>query len=196
MTVLSLLELAEYLRNVSEACKVNGVSRQHFYDIKKAYEENGLEGLREKSRRRPYMKNRVAPEIEEAMVRMAYENPAYGQARAANELKKQGTLISSGGIRSIWLRHGLETFKKRLVCLEEKAAREGLIYTEAQIVALESAKRERESSPDEIEMNWSSKNGHSVKLHLPMQSSFQSHSVVCILNTNEDVGCYKTFQCT
>jgi len=97
------------------------------------------------------MKNRVAPEIEEAVVRMAYEYPAYGQARAANELKKQGTLVSSGGIRSIWLRHGLETVKKRLVCLEEKAAKEGLVDTEAQIVALESAQRERESSPDEIE---------------------------------------------
>ena len=106
---LSLLELAEYLKNVSEACKINGVSRQHFYDIRKAYEENGLDGLREKSRRKPCMKNRVAPEIEEAVVRMAYEYPAYGQARASNELKKQGTLVSSGGIRSIWLRHGLET---------------------------------------------------------------------------------------
>jgi transposase len=82
---LSFLELAEYLKNVSEACKVNGVSRQHFYDIKKAYEENGLDGLRQKSRRKPCMKNRVAPEIEEAVVRMAYEYPAYGQARAANE---------------------------------------------------------------------------------------------------------------
>lgn len=107
---LSLLESAEYLKNVSEACKVNGVSRQHFYDIKKAYEENGLDGLWEKSRRKPCMKNRVAPEIEDAVVRMACEYPAYGQARAANELKKQGTLVSSGGIRSIRLRHGLEIF--------------------------------------------------------------------------------------
>jgi transposase InsO family protein len=144
---LSLIELAEYLQNVSQACKINGVSRQHFYDCKKAYEEEGLEGLKEKSRRRPCMKNRVAPEIEEAVVRMAYEYPAYGQARASNELRKAGVLISSGGIRSIWLRHGLETFKKRLRKLEEKAAEEGIVYTEAQLVALESAKRERESHP-------------------------------------------------
>jgi predicted DNA-binding protein (UPF0251 family) len=33
---MSLIELAEYLQNVSEACRVMGVSRQHFYDIKKA----------------------------------------------------------------------------------------------------------------------------------------------------------------
>jgi transposase InsO family protein len=147
----SLIELAEYLQNVSQACKINGVSRQHFYDIKKAYEEHGLEGLRDKSRRRPCIKNRVAPEVEEAVLNMAYEYPAYGQARASNELRKDGILVSGGGVRSIWLRHGLETFKKRLNRLEEKAAQEGIVYTEAQLVALEIAKRERESHPDEIE---------------------------------------------
>ncbi len=62
----SIIELAEFLKNVSQACKVNGVSRQHFYDIKKAYEEHGLEGLKEKIRRKPCLKNRVAPEVEDA----------------------------------------------------------------------------------------------------------------------------------
>lgn len=130
---LSLLELGEYLQNVSEACRINGCSRQHFYDIKKAYESQGLEGLKERTRRKPCLKNRVAPEVEEAVLQMALEYPAYGQLRAANELRKQGVLISSGGIRSIWLRHGLETFRKRLKALEEKAAREGIVYTEEQI---------------------------------------------------------------
>jgi transposase InsO family protein len=148
---LSLLELAEFLKNVSQACKINGVSRQHFYDIKKAYDENGIEGLKEKTRRKPCIKNRVAPEIEDAVVTMAYEYPAYGQLRASNELRKVGILVSSGGIRSIWLRHGLETFKKRLIALEEKAAKEGIVYTENQLAALETAKRQRETDPDEIE---------------------------------------------
>lgn len=147
----SLLELSEFLRNISQACKINGVSRQHFYDIKRAYEEHGLEGLKERSRRKPCLKNRVAPEVEEAVVNMAYEYPAYGQARAANELRKTGILVSGGGVRSIWLRHGLETFKKRLNGLEERAAQEGIVYTEAQLVALEAVRKERESHPDEIE---------------------------------------------
>jgi transposase len=148
---LTLLELAEYLKNVSQACKINGVSRQHFYDIKKAYEEQGLEGLKEKSKSKPCFKNRVAPEVEEAVVEMAVEYPAYGQTRASNELRKRGILVSGGGVRSIWQRHDLETFKKRLTALEEKAAKEGMVYTEAQLQALEVAKREKESHPDEIE---------------------------------------------
>ncbi len=147
----SLIELAEFLQNVSQACRINGVSRQHFYDIKKAYEEQGIEGLKEKSRRKPCLKNRVAPEVEEAVVTMASECPAYGQTRVSNELRKQGVLVSGGGVRSIWQRHGLETCKKRLRHLEEKAAQEGIVYTEAQLAALETAKKERETHPDEIE---------------------------------------------
>jgi transposase InsO family protein len=148
---LSIIELAEFLKNVSQACKINGISRQHFYDIKKAFDEHGIEGLKEKNRRKPCIKNRVAPEVEEAVVTMAIEYPAYGQARASNELRKDGILVSGGGVRSIWLRHNLETFKKRLTLLEEKAAKEGIIYTEAQLAALEASKRSRESHPDEIQ---------------------------------------------
>jgi hypothetical protein len=85
------------------------------------------------------------------VVSIANEYPANGQTRASNELRKRGILVSPGGVRSIWVRHGLETFKKRLNLLEEKSAKEGIVYTEAQLVALEAAKRDRESHPDEIE---------------------------------------------
>ena len=63
-----------------------GVSRQHFYDIKKAYADGGIQALQEKSRRKPNFKNRVAPEIEAEVVRTAEEYPAYRQLRAANEV--------------------------------------------------------------------------------------------------------------
>ena len=43
-TKLSILELAEFLKNVSQACKINGVSRQHFYDIKKVQSSNQVLG--------------------------------------------------------------------------------------------------------------------------------------------------------
>jgi transposase len=65
---LNILELGETLGNISEACRKLGVSRQHHYDIKSAIEEEGLEGLLEKSRNAPRLRNRVAPEIEQKVL--------------------------------------------------------------------------------------------------------------------------------
>ncbi len=43
---------------------------------------------------------------------------------------------------AIWLRHGLEHVKKRLLALEKKAAKENLILTESQVQALERKKHD------------------------------------------------------
>jgi transposase InsO family protein len=83
--------------------------------------------------------------IEQAVVAFALEKPAYGQLRVSNELRRQGMFISPGGVRGVWLRHDLETFKKRLKALEAKAAQENLILTEDQLNAMERAKEEKES---------------------------------------------------
>ncbi|ALB23187.1 Integrase core domain protein [Piscirickettsia salmonis] len=91
------------------------------------------------------MKNRVPEHIEQAVIDLAIENPALGQLRASNELLQRGIIVSSSGVRSVWLRNGLETFKKRLKALEAKSAQDGILLTEEQLQALEKAKQEKEA---------------------------------------------------
>ncbi len=140
-----LLNLAAELGNISKACRVMGFSRDTFYRYQTARDAGGVEALFEVSRRKPNLKNRVEEATESAVTAFAIDFPAHGQVRASNELRKQGVFVSPSGVRSIWMRHGLESMKQRLAALEKKSAEEGIMLTEAQVQALERKKQDDEA---------------------------------------------------
>ena len=139
-----LLNLAEELGNISRACKVMGVSRDTFYRYQELVETGGIDSLIDKSRRKSNVKNRVDMATEQAVIASAIEQPAFGQHRTSNELRKVGVFVSGSGVRSIWVRNNLENFKKRLKALEEKVANDGIILNDAQVAALEKKKHDDE----------------------------------------------------
>jgi transposase InsO family protein len=120
-----------------------GYSRDTFYRVKQAYESGGEDALLEVNRRKPNLKNRIDEQTEEAVVAFALENPAFGQKRTSDELRRRGIFISAGGVRCVWLRNGLASFQQRLHHLEEHIAKTGNVLTERQLLALERAKEEK-----------------------------------------------------
>jgi len=139
---VGLLNLAEELGNVSQACKVMGLSRDTFYRYKAAVDEGGVDALLDATRRKPNIKNRTDAATEATVCQHAVDFPAHGQLRTSNELRRIGVFVSPSGVRSVWLRHGLACFRDRLKALEEKVAQEGIILTEDQVAALERKKHD------------------------------------------------------
>lgn len=113
-------------------------------------ETGGVEALIDANRRKPNIKNRVEEETEAAVTAFALEQPAFGQVRVSNELRKRGIFVSPSGVRSVWLRQNLESFKKRLSALEKHVAETGAVLTEAQVQALEK-KQDDDVAHGEIE---------------------------------------------
>ncbi len=147
---IGLLNLAAELGNVSKACKMMGMSRDTFYRYQNAVAEGGVEALFDANRRKPNHKNRIDETLEAVVVAYATEQPAHGQVRVSNELRQRGVFVSPSGVRSVWLRHDLASFKQRLHALERVVAEQSITLTDAQIAALES-KQEDDVAHGEIE---------------------------------------------
>jgi hypothetical protein len=142
---VGVLELAKQLGNVSQACRVMGYSRDSFYRFKELYDKGGEAALQEISRRKPVLRNRVAPVIEAAVVELALSERAWGPAAGANELRKRALSVSAaeGALRMAAAR-----FRNHGQAAEGAEGQERLgrpLLNESQLAALEKAKTDKEA---------------------------------------------------
>lgn len=136
---LTLLQVAERIRNVSEACRRHGVSRSQFYEYKRAFQERGFDGLMDRPPIPKSFPNETPVAIRDRIIRMSIDHPAWGPLRIADNLRLEGVSVSPGTVRNIWLKEELETKYKRLLRLEEERNGRDIGLTDEQIRYLEKA---------------------------------------------------------
>jgi transposase InsO family protein len=136
---LTLLQVAERIRNVSEACRRHSVSRSQFYEYKRAFQEKGFDGLLDRPPIPKSFPNETLPEIKEKIMRLSLQHPAWGPMRIADNLRLEGIYVSPGTIRNLWIKEDIETKYKRLLRLEEQIHGHDIELTAEQIIFLEKA---------------------------------------------------------
>jgi len=139
---LTLLQLAEKLGNVSRACRMHKVSRSQFYEYKRAFQENGLDGLVDKPPVPASHPKEIDEGVKARIIELSLEHPAFGQQRISDQLALEGVSACPTTVRNVWLKDGMETKYKRLLRLEETAAGNNFELTEQQIRLIERANPE------------------------------------------------------
>lgn len=153
---LSVLELAQTLGNVSEACRQRGVSRTQFYEYKRRFQTHGLEGLKDLPPIHHSHPFTTPPEIVERILVMSLEHPGWGCVRLSNQLKLEDVSVSSPTIQNILIKNEMGSRYDRWLKLESQHGEQALELNGEQVRFLEKfnpAFRERHvesSGPGEL----------------------------------------------
>jgi transposase len=117
---LDVLALARELKNVSQACKQAGISRSRFYEIKSAFDKDGLKGLTPQPRRKPRMPNQTPSELVEPILNMTARYPTYSYIRVSAKLRAIGCQVVPSTVRAVWKQQGLNSCLERLSWLQTR----------------------------------------------------------------------------
>lgn len=117
---LSVLELAKALRNVSAACKQRGMLRTQFYEYKRRFQTHGIEGLVDLPPVHHSHPNATPPEVEQRILELSLERPAWGCNRLSGTLKLEGIQISAITLQKILNRNEMGSRYDRWLKLEER----------------------------------------------------------------------------
>jgi transposase InsO family protein len=134
---LSVLELAEALGNVSEACRRRGISRTQFYEYKRRFQTHGIEGLKDLPPIHKSHPMTTPPETVKKILSLALKHPSYGCNRFEALLKAEGISVSAITIQKILNKHNLGTRYDRWLALEKQVAEQKIELSAEQIAFIE-----------------------------------------------------------
>ena len=153
---LSVLELAEALGNVAEACRQRDMNRSQFYEYKRRFQTHGLDGLKNLPPIPKFHPMTTPDEVVEKIIALSVAHPGWGCVRLSAMLKLDGVSVSSPTIQKILIKKGMGNRYDRLWKLEEKVAGHLLELSFEQVAFIEKynpAFRERHlesSRPGEL----------------------------------------------
>jgi transposase InsO family protein len=136
---LSVLQLAESLGNVSEACRRGGLDRTSFYEWRRRFQTHGLEGLKDLPPVHKSHPQTTPPEVVERLLALSMEHPTWGCNRLSDMLRLEGPYVSGPTVQSILSKHGVGSRYERLLRLEERAAQTAIPLTAEQVAQIERA---------------------------------------------------------
>jgi transposase InsO family protein len=117
-----LIEYAARCGNVSEACRVFGVSRKTYYEWIRTAGEYGLSALLPKDRRKPHQPNAMSLEEVSIILAEAVARPTLGPRSLLRHLHARGVHRSASGVAKVLRRHNLGTAKLRVAALASLTA--------------------------------------------------------------------------
>lgn len=126
-----VLEHTAASKNVSETCRVFGISRTRFYEWKKLADSHGLDALTPKDRRSPQMPNATPTWVVNELLTMAAAEPTIGCRQYADRLADRGYLLGKTTVQDLLVRHGLGRRSQRVARAAALAALVGGPVTEA-----------------------------------------------------------------
>lgn len=134
---LSVLQLAEKLGNVTEACRRRGMDRTSFYAWKKRFNEHGLDGLKDLPPIHKTHPQTTPQKTVNRLLELSLQHPSWGCIKLSDYLKLDGYSVSSPTVQKILIRNMMASRYDRLMRLEEKHLQEGIELSTEQIRLIE-----------------------------------------------------------
>lgn len=134
---MSVLELADALGNVSEACRQRGVSRTQFYEYKRRFQTHGLAGLKDLPPIHHSHPLTTSPDVEARMLTLSLEHPAWGCNRVSDHLALEGINVSAPTIQRILNENEMGTRYHRWLKLEQHQVDQALELSAEQVKFIE-----------------------------------------------------------